>query len=139
MLATERLRRDGGKLIAEIRFKERTKADAGPTQTVADAPKTLLVADAANDQMRMLGIERKKSARRFETGVTGLNDLLWRGEIAPDEDVHVGRRIYLQELHNSPPFCDVPTIASGGTRTRMTLGFRGQGFAVKLRTLHPPF
>jgi hypothetical protein len=33
--------------------------------------------------------------------VTGLNDLLRRRQIAPDEDVHVRGLIYLQELHKN--------------------------------------
>jgi hypothetical protein len=33
--------------------------------------------------------------------VTRLNDLLRRGQVAPDEDIHVRCRVYLVELHGN--------------------------------------
>ncbi len=66
---------------------------------MAQAP---LIADATDDQVRVLGIGKKEGTGRFEAGVTRLNELLRRGQVAPDQDVHVAL-IYLVELHGKPP------------------------------------
>ncbi len=97
----QRFRGGSGQLFVQIGFKKRAKLHAGLAQTIETASQTPFVADTANDEVRMFGSRREKRARGFETGVTRLNDLLRRGQIAPDEDVHVRGWIYLQELHGN--------------------------------------
>src|SRR5437868_15127680 len=77
--AAQRLRGGGGQLVVEVGFKERAEAHAGPAQTVQAVAQAPLIADAADDQMGVLGIRREKGAGRFKAGVTRLNELLRRG------------------------------------------------------------
>jgi hypothetical protein len=98
---TQRLRGGRGQLVIEIGFKESAKLHAGLAQTIETASQAAFIAHAAHDKMRMLGFGREKRTRGFEAGVTRLNDLLRRGQIAPDEDVHIRCWIYLQELHGN--------------------------------------
>ena len=99
--AAQRLRGGGGELVVEVGFKERAEAHAGPAQAVQTMAQAPLVADAADDQVRVLGIGREEGAGRFEAGVTRLNELLRRGQVAPDKDVHVRLRIYLLKRHGN--------------------------------------
>src|SRR5262245_15040220 len=99
--AAQRLRGGGGQLVVEVGFKERAEAHPGAAQAVETMPQPPLVADAADDQMRVLGIGREEGAGRFKAGVTRLNELLRRGQFAPDQNVHVRPLIYLQELHGN--------------------------------------
>ncbi len=99
--AAQRLRGGGGQLVIEVGFKEGAKAHARLPQTIQTAAQALFIAHTADDEVGMFGFGSEKRARGFETGVTRLNDLLWRGQVAPDEDVDVRRRIYLQESHGN--------------------------------------
>ena len=84
MRTAQRLRGGGGQSVVEVGFKERAEADTGPAQPFETMTQAPFIADAAHDQVRMFGIGRKKRARGFEAGVTRLNELLRRGQIAPD-------------------------------------------------------
>jgi hypothetical protein len=101
--AAQGLRGGGGEPVVEVGFKEGAEAHAGAAQAVQAVAQAPLVADAADDQVRVLGIGREEGAGRSEAGVTRLNDLLRRRQVAPDEDVHVRLLIYLVELHGRPP------------------------------------
>jgi hypothetical protein len=52
-------------------------------------PESRFVADAADDQVRMLVFGRKEEAGRLDDSVTGLNDLLSGREVLADQHIEV--------------------------------------------------
>ena len=52
-------------------------------------PERGLIADAADDEVRVFVLGREKEAGRFDGGVTGLHDLLGGREVLADQDVNV--------------------------------------------------
>jgi hypothetical protein len=93
-----------GELIAEVGLREDAEVNPGATQAVQTLTETAFVADATDDEERVLGIGREESPGGFQTGVTGLHHLLRVGQIAADDDVNVRPFRYLQETHGKPPF-----------------------------------
>jgi len=64
----DRLRGEGGQLIALVRFEERSKADVMSLEFVKKVPERSFIADATDDDVRMLQLGRKKGSRRLDGG-----------------------------------------------------------------------
>jgi hypothetical protein len=114
LFSPKRLRGGGGELIAEVGLEERAEADAGRAQAVEPPAEAHFVADATDDEERVLVIGREESPCGFQAGVAGLHHLLRVGQVAADEDVDVGSVVNLVERHEEPPFGENPWNASGG-------------------------
>src|SRR5437879_5773395 len=81
-------------------------------QFVKRVPERLFIANATEDDVRMLLLGREKGACRVDSGMTGLDGLLNGREILADEYIHIGNL-----RHGCPPNGILET-ALAGTRTR---------------------
>jgi hypothetical protein len=88
LASAHRLRGGGGELVAEVGFGKDVKANSVAAQTIEAPAEMTFIADAADDDGRVLVMGREESPSGFETGMTGLHDLLRMGQIASDKDVH---------------------------------------------------
>lgn len=86
------LERFGGQsrgFVATIGFAKDGDANVVARQMIGGCKKATFVGNAAQHQVRMIEIGRKKSPRRFDGGMDALNGLLGGGEVLADEDVTV--------------------------------------------------
>lgn len=92
--APDRLRREGGRLIREIRFAEKIRLDAGPLDRPFGLQELALVRHRTKDDRGdVVGVTETDA--RFVGRVGGLTDLNGEREVGTDENVEVLRFIDL--------------------------------------------
>ena len=94
----DRLRAQGGEFVAPVGLVESPVSNPEPAQSVHAPIEMAFGRDTTDDQMRMGKIRRKKRFGNLNGCVAGLDDLLRKRKICPQEEVDVGE-VVLGEFH----------------------------------------
>lgn len=98
VLTPNRLGADGGEFVISVRLVEGSVGNPAPAQSLGALEKLAFTWDATDDEMRMSQFSGQKGFRHLDGCVAGLDDLLRKRQVIPDEEVDV-RRVVLRECH----------------------------------------
>src|SRR5579884_871369 len=124
----DRLGTDRGEFVVAVKFVEGAIRNPEPAQAIHALEKLAFAGNGADHQMRVRLVAGEKGFCNLDGCVTGLDDLLRKGEIVPDEEVDV-RRLALRELHGwlllQRLTCRIVTSWCGPVKTSARTGSTG--------------